>query len=113
MTFVYARIEQVTDIHRRGCVEVNKLAFITVTSSTLDTETYWPFSTSTGTGLHAHENSTLSPRTSFVISVVSRGDEISFALIVHSRLLETTNTNLFPIAHPYLEIFELVINPHI
>lgn len=92
MTFVYARVEQVTDVHRWGCVEVNKLAFITVTSSALDTETYWAFPTSTGTGLHAHENSTPLPRTSFVISVVSRGDEISFAPIVHSKLLGTTST---------------------
>jgi hypothetical protein len=79
MVLVYARVKQVTNVHERGCVEMNKLAFITVSSSTLDTETYWPFATSTGTDLRTHENLTLPLRTSYFISAVCRSDELFFA----------------------------------
>jgi len=80
MALVYAPVEHVTDVHGRWCVEMNKLAFITVSSSTFDTETYWPFATSTGTGLHTHPNLTLLPRISFIGSVVRRSDELFFVL---------------------------------
>ena len=107
MTLVYARVEQVTDVHRRGCVEVNKLAFIAVAPLTFSTETYWPPSASTGTGLHTQENS---PRTLFVIDAVRRGDELDFALIARINCAEPQKISYRISVEVRVAIFEHEIN---